>query len=265
MMIKTNLHTHTKLSDGRGTVKENIEAAIRAGFVSLGISDHSYVEGDTGSIDPDETKYVSAVREAAEEYKGKIDVFCGIELDALSDFRRELYDYVIASVHLLRFGGKIYQIDCGHLINNEIKDRYLGGSANRLAEEYFKAVLDHAKRTRPDIIGHFDLIELHGGVDVDDPEYIEMAVYYAEETAKYCPRFEVNTGAMGRGQRSRPYPFRPVLEKLCDIGASVIPSSDCHDIECINFGFDYVAELLKDVGFKSVDRLTKDGFVADPL
>ena len=82
-MIKSNLHTHTTLSDGRGTVKDNIEAAIAAGFVSLGISDHSYLEGDEGSIGPDEEKYVSAVREAAEEYKGKIDVFCGLELDAL--------------------------------------------------------------------------------------------------------------------------------------------------------------------------------------
>ena len=264
-MIKSNLHTHTTLSDGRGTVKDNIEAAIAAGFVSLGISDHSYLEGDEGSIGPDEEKYVSAVREAAEEYKGKIDVFCGLELDALSECRRELYDYVIASVHILQFGERRYQIDCGHLICNEIKERYLGGSANRLAEEYFKAVLDHAKRTRPDIIGHFDLIELHGGVDVEDPEYVDMAVYYAEETAKYCPRFEVNTGAMGRGQRPWPYPIPPVLEKLKNIGAAVIPSSDCHNVECIKFGFDHVASLLKDVGFTSVDRLTKDGFVSDPL
>ena len=264
-MFKSNLHTHTTLSDGRNTVRENIEAALRVGFVSLGISDHSYVEGDDGSIDPDDRLYVSAVREAAAEYEGRIDVFCGIELDALSECRRELYDYVIASVHLLRFGGRIYQIDCGHEINNEIKERYLGGSSQLLAEEYYKAVLDHVKRTRPDIVGHFDLIELHGGVEIDDPEYVKMAVYYAEETAKYCSRFEVNTGAMGRGMRPRPYPFRPVLEKLKEIGATVIPSSDCHRIENINFGFDQVEALLRDVGFTSVDRLTKDGFVSDPL
>ena len=82
---------------------------------------------------------------------------------------------------------------------------------------------------------------------------------------KWCTRFEVNTGAMGRGDRDKPYPFRPVLEEIKKRGGTVIPSSDCHDAFNINFGFDEVEKLLRSVGFTSVDRLTKDGFVSDPI
>ncbi|MBR7034090.1 MAG: hypothetical protein IKI03_10730 [Clostridia bacterium] len=265
-MIKSNLHTHTTLSDGRNTVAENVEAALGAGFVSLGISDHSYVEGDTGTVGKDaEERYVGAIRTEAERYAGRIDVFAGLEFDRFSPCRRELYDYVIGSVHLIDCGGRLCQIDWGHEFVKWVTDEFFGGDVLKLCEEYFRTLAEHVKENRPDIVGHFDVIALSSGVDEDDPRYIEMATGCAAEIMKWCTRFEVNTGAMGRGDRDKPYPFRPVLEEIKKRGGTVIPSSDCHDAFNINFGFDEVEKLLRSVGFTSVDRLTKDGFVSDPI
>ena len=42
----SNLHTHTLYSDGKGTVRENIESAIKKNMISLGFSDHAYTYCD---------------------------------------------------------------------------------------------------------------------------------------------------------------------------------------------------------------------------
>ena len=42
MTTKSNLHTHSLYCDGRNTIDEMIQAAIRAGFESLGFSGHCH-------------------------------------------------------------------------------------------------------------------------------------------------------------------------------------------------------------------------------
>ena len=46
-MRYSNLHTHTTYSDGKNSVRENIEAAIANNMISLGFSDHSYTDFDS--------------------------------------------------------------------------------------------------------------------------------------------------------------------------------------------------------------------------
>ena len=47
------------------------------------------------------------------EYKGKVDILCGIEWDILSEDKRTGYDYWIGSAHHLygKTTGKSYEID----------------------------------------------------------------------------------------------------------------------------------------------------------
>ena len=45
-MRYSNFHTHTTYSDGKNSVRENIEAAIEKGMSALGFSDHSYTDFD---------------------------------------------------------------------------------------------------------------------------------------------------------------------------------------------------------------------------
>ncbi len=264
-MIKTNLHTHTTLSDGRNTVGQYVEKATELGYVSLGISDHSKLPGEDWTVRLTQERYASRIRAEAERCAGKLDLFCGVELDSFSECKRELYDYVIASVHILERGGVRAAIDSWPGLTMQIKNDFFGGDTLKMCEAYFKSVLEHAKRTCPDIIGHYDLIALYGDVDEEDPDYIDLAVGYAVETMKWCPRFEVNTGALSRGLRKAPYPMLPVMREIRKRGGSVVISTDCHSADNLDSCIDCAVSHIKEAGFASVDRLTKNGFVSDEL
>ena len=76
----SNLHTHTTFSDGKGTVRENIESAIAKNMCSLGFSDHSFTACDTSycMMLSDYEKYCKEVRALAADYKERLPVFLGI-------------------------------------------------------------------------------------------------------------------------------------------------------------------------------------------
>ena len=99
----SNLHTHTVFSDGKGTVRENIESAIKKNMLSLGFSDHSFTACDTSycMMLEDYEKYCLEVKALAKEYEDKIPVFLGLEMDYYSEIDRSMFDYIIASVHYI--------------------------------------------------------------------------------------------------------------------------------------------------------------------
>ena len=70
----------------------------------------------------------------------------------------------------------------------------------------------------------------------------------------------MNTGAMARGVRKTPYLGANLLHILKTQGSKVILSSDCHNMEKLNYSFDEVESFLRDVGFGCVYELYKGEF-----
>lgn len=263
---KSNLHTHTVFSDGNNSVEANICAALDAGFVSIGFSDHSYVEeAGFGVSSSNEENYVSCVRHCAEKYRGKIDVFCGLELDANVDYTRELYDYIIASVHFVDVGGKLWPVDLSRESQRQCIDRYFDSDEIKYAEAYFNAVVCHVERTKPDIVGHFDLLTKFNSINEDAPRYRQCAVDALRRITETCRLFEVNTGAMARRLKSTPYPSDFILRELLKLDCEVMLSSDSHVTSNINYAFNETSEYLRSIGFTHLKRLTPNGFVSDEL
>lgn len=264
--FKSNLHTHTTYSDGIGTIDENIASAIERGFVSIGISDHSCTEYDECCMKPgNEREYTEEIRRKAREYDGKIDVFCGIELDSFSKCERERYDYIIGSVHCLKVKGEYCPVDFSKEHQTHVIEKTFGGSMIDFARMYYDDVVKNVRTNSPDIIGHFDLITKYGLVDESDEEYRKIAVEALREAIKYCRRFEVNTGAIARGYRKNPYPAEFLLKEILRLGGDVIITSDSHNPSKIDFAFEKAENILKSIGFTHTDRLTKNGFVSEPL
>ena len=83
-MFKSNCHTHTIYCDGKNTAREMVEAAIEKGFVSLGFSGHSPMKdkNDWTMSAEDVSRYAEEINSLKGEYADKIDILCGIELDA---------------------------------------------------------------------------------------------------------------------------------------------------------------------------------------
>ena len=86
-----DLHMHTRYSDGKDTPEEMILAAVERGFDSIGFSEHSYNPYSPGrQMTPEATEqYKREIRRLKEQYRGKIDIFCGMEYEFQSDLPRK--------------------------------------------------------------------------------------------------------------------------------------------------------------------------------
>jgi DNA polymerase (family 10) len=105
--IQADLHTHTTASDGKWSIRELVQAALDRGFHTVAVTDHSKSQVQAHGLTAERLEqHIEAVREIAAEYKKKITVLAGSEVDILSDgsldypnsLLREL-DVVVASPH----------------------------------------------------------------------------------------------------------------------------------------------------------------------
>lgn len=251
-MQRSNLHQHSTYSDGHATPREMIEAAIGNGFTALGFSDHSYApeQVDYCMLEENEIKYFNEINTFKEEYRGKINLHVGLEFDGDSPLPKFDYDYIIASVHEMHYDGKSYPVDFSAEVQLELCDKLFEGSMVNYAEAYYKSLVEHVKKSKPDIIGHFDLVTKYSLVPEEDQRYREIALNAVGECVKYCRTFELNTGAIARGLRKEPYPAGFILDEIKKLGGRVVITSDCHYPERMVCWFDEAEEFLVAHGFK---------------
>ena len=250
-MQGSNFHTHSKFSDGRFTVREMTEHAISLGFHSLGFSDHSYAElfEDYSMKLGTEREYINEVRALSEEFADKIKLYAGIELDVDSPVPDVEFDYVIASVHGLMRGGKYYEIDSSAPKFDVLVNDGFGGSAVDMAKAYFERVTEHVMKSKPDFVGHFDLITKFGTAPESEDGYINAALEALREIVRHCNKFEMNTGAIARGLRTVPYPAEFILDAIKRLGGRIIVTSDCHYKDRLTTWFDEAEAYLSSKGF----------------
>ena len=100
---KSSVHCHSTMCDGKNTLQEMASAACAQGLTTLGFTGHSYTQRDREyCMSPSRTaQYKATIAKLKTEYKGKVDILCGIEWDLLSEDKRTGYDYWIGSAHHL--------------------------------------------------------------------------------------------------------------------------------------------------------------------
>lgn len=267
-MFKSNCHTHTTYCDGKNTAREMIEAAIEKGFVSLGFSGHSPMKNkNEWTMSKSELQaYREEINELKEEYRGKIDILCGIELDDKHDgVSSDDYEYVIGSVHQFEKDGKAYDVDYSAQMLKQVTDEFFGGSFNEMGKAYFNTLADFVIRENVDVVGHIDLItkfNLDTAVfDESDELYRSYALAAVDRILEAKPDilFEVNTGAMYRKGKKTPYPAEFILRHINEKGGRVTLTSDSHCTDSIDFAFDKAIEYIKNCGFDKIYYFTSDG------
>lgn len=267
-MYMQNLHTHSTFCDGKHTPEQMVQFAISKGFSSLGFSSHSC------SWRPDRDKsvwlakneeYRREILRLREVYRDSLDIFLGLEVESGVDLDLTPYDYTIGAVHLLHKNGEYFGVDSSLDITEDAILRHFGGSAIDYAVEYFHRVAQIPTTGKYDILAHFDLItkfeERKHLFDTEDPRYLRSAIEAIDAIEGKIPFFEVNTGAIGRGYRTSPYPSIPLLKEFKRRKFGVLVTTDCHNGEFLDCAYQSSVELLREVGFKERFILTKDGFV----
>ena len=104
--LRCDLHMHTDWSDGRGSIRQMVEAAAALGHEYIAITDHSESSRIANGLTPERMlAQIQQVREINAEIDG-MEVLVGSEVDILKDgsldFSDELLaqlDIVVASVH----------------------------------------------------------------------------------------------------------------------------------------------------------------------
>jgi histidinol-phosphatase (PHP family) len=245
----SNFHTHSTYCDGRSTPREIVESAISLGLSEIGFSSHSPLPGQDWCISEENLpRYFDEICSLRDEYNDKIKVFVGLEQDYMSERENLPFDYIIGSVHSVEtpVGERFVDISPGGL--RETVDNYFHGDVYTLAEAYYERVLDVAKKTACDIIGHFDLVTkfIDRGVPTSEshPRYIRAQDKALDRLLSTNAVFEVNTGAMARGYRSAPYPCDRVLSRIGEAGRAVVINSDSHNKSTLTFAFDEVKRRL---------------------
>ncbi len=107
--VFADLHTHTKVSRAKGSIRENAEAAQQAGLEILGIADHGPANWGHGKMSSlkDFEMMMAETKRVEQEFSG-LKIFAGVEADIISyqgeldvplELQRKL-DQVLAGFHL---------------------------------------------------------------------------------------------------------------------------------------------------------------------
>lgn len=210
-MLLGDFHTHSTLDDGKSTLEEMAAAAYDLGLAHFGFSGHSFEEYGQDFCLPKKNVpiYLETARKLQEAYRGRMEVFVGMELDYFGENPGGL-DYVIGSVHCVKQGDAACYVDESAQASQRAVDEYFGGDWYRYTDAYYDLVADLPRKTGCQWIGHFDLVtkfneQVHT-IDEDSPRYLRRALEAMEYLVKQGVAFEINTGAVARGYRTTPYP-----------------------------------------------------------
>ena len=272
MGYKQCLHTHSTFCVGKDTLEEMVLTAIEKGFNSIGFSGHSFMDiyADFSMSEDKVIKYKAEIARLQQVYGDKIRIFCGLEKDNYTNASTEGYDYLIGSVHAMQYNDELLFIDWSAERTRENIEKFFGGDGVAYASAYYQAVADLPNYGSFDILGHFDLLTKFNEqqpdlFDTACSEYRAAATRAAEALVGKVKYFEVNTGAISRGYRTTPYPDPYIIKQMHRLGFGAIISSDCHDRNFLDCGYEEAKRLLKEAGFTEHYVLKDDGFVAIPL
>lgn len=248
---KYTYHCHTTFSDGENTPREMIEKAIELGFEEIGISDHLtynryYYERMLYTEDCE--GYISDIRKLAEEYKDKIKVLVGAELDFVSNpacyhwakaIKDNLgFDYLIGSVHYCELGNNYL----GHInLNN-----YSNGEQNQLVDTYWENMYACVSSGLFDIIGHLDLINRL--IPKNKFNHFEKQKEIIDIIKKNNTVMELNTSGY-RYKNKEQFPSIEILKYAKEKNVKIVISSDAHNIERLNCDFDKAEKILLDMDY----------------
>lgn len=254
-------HSGQYCDHARDTLAEIVGAYHLAGFQCVGLTEHMPPRDDSG-LYPDEVAlgrsagwmearfalYVAEARQLAREYKDRMRILVGMEGEwypGCEQWAAELreyhsLDYVVGSVHHVQgvcfdFSGESYA-----------KAATLCGGLVPLYAAYFDAQLAMLQATRPEVVGHFDLIRLH------DPHYLrtlavpevwERVLRNLEWIRGAGAILDINARALLKGQ-PEPYVCVPILDGAARMGIAVAYGDDAHGVADVGFELERVEELL---------------------
>lgn len=248
-----NFHTHTyRCHHAKGTDRDYVEAAIKAGYTEIGFSDHVPYPFPTEyysdfRMEQDKTEdYVNSIRTLQKEYKDKITIRLGFEVeyypqifgDLLNFIKPFNYDYLILGQH---FTDNEFDDDafyCGHKTK----------SVDTL-DKYINQTLEGLKTGEFAYFAHPDLIHFTGSRKI----YKSKMSGFVKELKKLNIPLECNFLGFWDKQH---YPDSDFWKLVAKEGNPVIIGLDAHrpEVYADKKRLDKMKKFLNDLGIKPIEN-----------
>lgn len=270
MLSKTNYHTHSNYCDGKATLREMVEFAVAHGFTALGFSGHCPLPFENTYSITDYEGYCREVRALKEEFKDRIEISLGLEIDyvpgMLEDFKPLIeqggLEYTIGSVHLIpapdikpRGNEDLWMIDGSRYETyDEGLMKHYHGDIRRGVRAYFHQQNAMLERNRPTIVGHPDKIAMHNRsryFTEDEPWYEQLALETLSLVHELDLICEVNTRGIYKGRHPDYYPSRRLIRQMKQWRIPLIVSTDAHMPEDL-LKTEGAYEFLRDIEYPCV-------------
>lgn len=223
-----NYHTHTyRCGHASGTEREYIEKAIERGLTTLGFSDHCPMVFPSGHKSnfrvPVEllSDYIETLTALKEEYKDKIDILIGFELEYYPSLFKP-------TLELLSEYDYDYLIMGQHFVNNEEGEIYNSvpfENEDKL-ERYVEQVIEGMKTGCFTYLAHPDVIGFTG----DENIYRKHMYRLCDELKKMDIPLEFNLLGF---ENKRIYPSKRFFGIAKEVGNSVIIGCDAHEVRTV--------------------------------
>jgi histidinol-phosphatase (PHP family) len=246
MPIRTDYHIHTPLcGHAAGPMEACVERGIELGLREIGFACHNPLPrglaSDVRMKEPELDYYVRRVTDLQFQYRGKIDVMLGLEMDYVAGLEDYLarqataypWDYLIGSIHYL---DPECELCCW--------SRRLPFDADEQYARYFALVEKLARSGLYDIVSHFDVPRRSGTVPGARGTEAMWRALDAIERTGLC--LEINTSGYRHSDLPKPdaYPALPVIERAIALGISLVVNSDAHGPDQVGLMFPTVEDLL---------------------
>ena len=217
-----NYHTHTyRCHHATGTERGYIEAFIAGGIRYLGFSEHTPLVFPNGKESnhrmymEDRFNYVSRLRALREEYKDRIDIKIGLEMDYYPTYFKEMLE-------IARDCGIEYLILGQHVLDeNDDTWSVRIGDSEELLDKYIELVCEAAHTGVFSYIAHPDVIKFTG----DRELYLKKMRKICELSLETGLPLEINFWGIHEGKH---YPAHDFWKMVGDMGCDVVYGCDAH-------------------------------------
>jgi histidinol-phosphatase (PHP family) len=259
-------HVHSKYSvDAEGDLRDHCQQALAKRLLDLGFADHlDFEPRDAGYGYLVLDRYLQEVAQCREEYAGRLNVRCGLEVGELHRYWPRVkqvlrksegqLDYLIGSVHWYN----------GNLIGG---DRYRELSPRARYAPYFAEVLALVEHGGFQILGHLDVVSRYpvpgSPLLPEDHQEAIRAILRTMVAQGIVP--EINVSGLRRGVCSF-LPPRPVLQWYRELGGCTVAlGSDAHGPTSVGALIPQAVRLARDLGFRYMARFQDLELVPLPL
>lgn len=257
-MIYYDYHMHCNFSgDSQTPMEDMIKKSIKLGLKEICFTDHVDYDVITDpNIKIDYNKYFEDLNFYGKKYKEKITIKKGVEmglqnqiLDRCSNEIKVLdFDFVIASIHTI------------NKLELFTGDFQKGKTQHQAYENYYKELLNIINLYDDySVLGHLDLIKRYGNYDTilqDDLfyDYLETILKKVIYSGK---GIELNTSSF-RYNLPDLTPSKNILKMYKDLGGEILTiGSDSHNPNQIAVKFDYIYDVIQNIGYKYICKFNK--------